>query len=310
MNWKKIEIVTTDEFTDLFSFILYDNGATGLEIIDPKDIDIIKNDKESWSVFDKEDFIDDGKIRIRAYFEESIAEDTISKIKQDVEENPNIKNNSYELIFDIVNEDDWANNWKQFYKPLNVGKKLLISPEWENPENKDGRQMIKINPGMAFGTGTHETTKLCLEAIENYLEKDMTVFDIGTGSGILSIASIKLGAANVVAVDIDNVAIKMANENFQLNEVSDKVNLIEGNLLDCVDGKADFIVSNIIAEIIYTMIGDLKMRLNNNGYFITSGIINEKKDMIENELKKNDFKILEIKTEGGWSLIVAKLKNV
>ncbi|NLM05760.1 MAG: 50S ribosomal protein L11 methyltransferase [Tissierellia bacterium] len=302
MKWKRIEVVSNKDFTDIISLIFYNNDASGLEIIDPSDIDIIKNDEESWAVFDRSEFPDSDEVRIRAYFEDSIADRIIENIKRDLRENRSI--GQYSVNVEEIDDEDFANNWKAFYKPISVGEKLLICPEWEKVEPSD-RIVIKIDPGMAFGTGDHETTKLSLQAMERYVKPNMTVFDIGTGSGILAVAAKRLGAKEVIATDIDSLAIKASSENAKLNNVEFEVR--EGNLLDVVEEKADLIVSNIIAEILVKMIPDMFTRLNKDGLFIASGVIDERMSMMKDAL--GNFEILEIIRENGWNAIISRVKD-
>lgn len=161
---------------------------------------------------------------------------------------------------------------------------------------------------MAFGTGTHETTSLCIEALEDYLEKGDIVFDIGCGSGILSIVSAKLGAEKVVAIDLDPLCVKISKDNIIKNKLEDKIEVAKGDLLEVLEGKADLIVSNIVAEVILTMTDDIKNYLKDDGIFIASGIILEKRDKVLESLQNNDFKIEKIKTQGEWVSIVS-IKN-
>lgn len=306
MEWKEIKITTLEKYEDIFSFILYQNGATGLDIHDPRDIEYIRKDPESWSVYDEKDFADEDQLIIKAYFEASEADSIFDKIKLDIQENELISKDSYHIEESIVRETDWSENWKQYYKPVKIGKKILVCPEWEKDDNEEDRSVIFIDPGMAFGTGTHETTKLCLEAIEDYVKLGDTIFDVGTGSGILSVAAVSLGAKKAIAVDIDELAIKMAHQNVLLNHMEDAVLIKKGNLLDAVEGEANIIVSNIIAEIICTMIGDLREHLLDGGIFITSGIIEEKVPMVLTALSEHSFIVVESRSENGWHLIVAR----
>lgn len=306
MEWKEIKITTLEKYEDIFSFILYQNGATGLDIHDPRDIDYIRQDPESWSVFDEKDFPKEDRMVIKAYFEVSEAELVVKKIKFDIENSPIILKNEYFLEESLVRETDWSENWKQYYKPVKIGKELLVCPEWEQDSNEENRKVVFIDPGMAFGTGTHETTKLCLEAMEDYVKDGDVIFDVGTGSGILSVAAISLGAKSAVAVDIDELAIKMANQNVSLNHMEDYILVKKGNLLDVVQGQANIIVSNIIAEIICTMVGDLREHLSDGGIFITSGIIEAKVPMVLEVLSQHSFTIIENRSQNGWHLIVAR----
>ena len=204
--------------------------------------------------------------------------------------------------------EDWAENWKKYFKPINIGNKLVIRPAWE-PETADkSRTELILEPGMAFGTGTHETTSMCIRELENYVDETKTVFDIGCGSGILAIAAAELGAKEVVAGDLDEVAVKVSKENCEINHVSDKVVVKHGSLFEVVDSKADVIVANIIADIIKILAKDVSKFLKEDGVFISSGIILAKIDEVCEALEENGFEIVKVERLGEWSAIVSKLK--
>lgn len=207
-----------------------------------------------------------------------------------------------------VMEEDWANNWKKYYHTFKINDKIVIKPEWETYEEKEGDILINIDPGMAFGTGTHETTKLCIQMMDKYMKDDYFVYDIGTGSGILAILASKLNAKKVVAVDLDKVSVSAANYNVNLNNITN-VEVLEGNLLDKMSEKGDLIVANIIAEIICNLIPDVTKALNEDGIFITSGIIESKADLIRNEASKNNMVIIDEVHENGWCAFVIKMNK-
>lgn len=198
--------------------------------------------------------------------------------------------------------EDWENNWKEFFKPMNVGEKLLIRPLWiDDYENPTGRKVLSIEPGLAFGTGGHDTTRLCLEMCEKYLKDGDSVLDTGCGSGILAIACLLLGAKNAVGVDIDELAVKTAIENGKVNGFSEpKYRILEGNLTDKVTGKFDLVVANIVADVIIMFsdfVGDF---MNDGAHFIVSGIIVPRADEVKAALKKNNFRIVEENRNGDW----------
>lgn len=292
---KRQELIELLERNDYFIYEEY-----GSQIIDELD-----QDEKKWDFVDADILNMDKTItKICLYFsleEEKEAENLKKLIEKDKLAN-----------VEIIKEDDqdWSNNWKKYYHPIEIGEKLAIKPFWEDYENKDDRKIVEIDPGMAFGTGSHETTYLCLESIEKYLKQGDNIFDIGCGSGILAIAAMKLGASSGVCVDIDENCIKASKNNAKINNVEDKLKIYQGNLLDVIDGNADIIVSNIIAEVISEMIPDLSKHLNKNGIIIFSGIIKEKLNLVTDKLKENNFEILEIKDKNGWNLIVGRIKNV
>lgn len=307
MNWAEVQIKTTPEYEEIITGILYDVGASGLAIEDPRDILEISQSQEEWAVVDPDLIkMESDDILIKAYFSE--AEDIdykIQEIKYRIKNNDILKDAEPDITVTMVNDEDFAENWKKYFKPLRIGNRIVIKPTWESYELKENDILIELDPGMAFGTGTHETTSLCIEALEKYVKEGDIVFDIGCGSGILSIVAAKLGASKVVAVDVDEMCIKVTNDNIKLNEVQDIVEVKKGNLLDVVKGKANIIVSNIIAEIIVEMIGDLKYHLENNGIFIASGVIEEKIPLVENKLIENGFKIIDTHLKNEWALIIA-----
>ncbi|HEY8362652.1 MAG TPA: 50S ribosomal protein L11 methyltransferase [Tissierellaceae bacterium] len=307
MNWAEVQIKTTPEYEEIITGILYDVGASGLAIEDPRDILEISQSQEGWAVVDPDLIkMESDDILIKAYFSE--AEDIdykIQEIKYRIKNNDILKDAEPDITVTMVNDEDFAENWKKYFKPLRIGNRIVIKPTWESYELKENDILIELDPGMAFGTGTHETTSLCIEALEKYVKEGDIVFDIGCGSGILSIVAAKLGASKVVAVDVDEMCIKVTNDNIKLNEVQDIVEVKKGNLLDVVKGKANIIVSNIIAEIIVEMIGDLKYHLENNGIFIASGVIEEKIPLVENKLIENGFKIIDTHLKNEWALIIA-----
>lgn len=218
-----------------------------------------------------------------------------------------------------VKEEDWANNWKQFFKPMNIGEKIRLIPSWEaesdeksadgEKADRDGRKKLVIDPGMAFGSGQHETTRLCLELIEKYLDEGTEMLDVGTGSGILGIAGLLLGAKSAVGVDIDPLSVKIAGENAALNGIVDKFGVICGNLADEVSGEFDIISANIVADIIITLLPDAEKLLKKDGTFIASGIIDTRRDEVVAAMEENGLVITDEHTERGWCAIAAKRSN-
>lgn len=213
----------------------------------------------------------------------------------------------FKLDMDTCMTEDWINNWKKYFKPIPVGNKLLIHPIWEDEIDPMGRTVIHLEPGLAFGTGTHETTRLCLETLEKYVNEGDEVLDVGCGSGILSIAALLLGAKRAVGIDIDELAVKTAIENAQMNKVEDRFEAICGDLTDKVSGKYKIVVANIVADIIVKLTKDIKLFLTDDATYIMSGIIDTRKDDVLNCLK-DDFDIIEIIEENGWVAIAAKAK--
>lgn len=204
--------------------------------------------------------------------------------------------------------NDWMTAWEKYYKPIKISENMMIVPTWEKQDVavNDETIIIELDPGLAFGTGSHPTTVLSLQALEKYIDDDETVIDVGSGSGILSIAALLLGAREVIAVDTDKQAIKSTKQNALLNGVEQSLTIQEGNLLQNVPSKAHIIVSNILAEVILSFAHDAYECLKDNGYFITSGIIERKKQLVVEALESASFKIIETNKLDGWVSIIAQ----
>lgn len=219
-------------------------------------------------------------------------------------------NIKYEIKIQDCRVEDWQNNWKQYFHPMPIGEKLLIRPVWEDNYDAGDRKVLNIEPGLAFGTGSHPTTKLCLETLEKYVTPDTTVLDIGCGSGILSIACLLLGAKSAFGVDIDSLAVKTALANAEENGFKPPVfNAVKGNLSDKVNGKFNLVVANIVADIIMefnTQVGDF---LSDGGVYITGGIIENREDEVLYSFAQNGFEIIERYENNGWLVFALKKAN-
>ncbi len=298
MKYIEMTINTSKDKKDLIEGILFDYGIYTTEEVSSHLVDELDQDEKDWDFIDYPLLNSDKEIfAIKIYPENT---DDAKKIKAELEEK-----SLGQASIEEKDDEDWANNWKKYYKPLEIGDSLAIVPEWE--EYESNRKIIKINPGMAFGTGTHESTYMCLELLEKYVNEGDEIFDIGCGSGILAIAALKLGAKRALAIDIDEKCIDASNENSKLNDVEDKMEIKKGNLLDVVKGRADLIVSNIIAEIIVDEIKNLKNHMDPGGIFITSGIIKERRQMVMDALMENGFEIIDEIEKNNWLAIVGKL---
>ena len=208
-----------------------------------------------------------------------------------------------------VRDEDWAEVWKKFYKPFKAGRSLVVKPTWEHYDPQPGDRIIEIDPGMAFGSGTHETTSMCLELLEDAMHGGESVIDVGTGSGILAIGAAMLGAKDVLAIDIDPVAVRVAKENIEHNHLSDRVRAVEGNLLASSDGVCDLCVANIIADVICMFAQPLVDHIVPGGLFICSGIIKEREQDVVNALTAADYTILETKRKGEWVAMLSRRKK-
>ena len=216
---------------------------------------------------------------------------------------------THEVVAQTVNEEDWANNWKKYFKPLPVGEKLLICPSWEQTDNPEGRAVLSIDPGMAFGTGGHDTTRLVLETLEQYVTEGCDFLDVGCGSGILSIAACLLGAGRAVGIDIDALAVKTAIENGELNGLtSPRYEIRLGDLAKDVSGRFPVIAANIVADAIIMLSPAIPALLAENGVYIVSGIIDTREQDVLTALDKCGFTVAERREHGGWLCMVCKRK--
>ena len=310
-TWIEVRVITKSEALEPISGIFYSLDCKGVAIEDPEDILGREQGPLTWDFADINVLEHKGKFAVvKAYFAE---EDNIKDILQYVNERlTELKEMGLDLgeakvEHEKMYEEDWANTWKQYYKPSKVGEKIVVKPIWEEYEAKDGDLVVDLDPGMAFGTGTHETTRMCIQALERYVKEESTVFDVGCGSGILAIAAAKLGAKLAVGVDLDPVAVESSIENVGYNNLNN-IEILHGNLVEVIDGKADIVVANILAEIICILTDDVKRVLKDAGVFITSGIIHDRVDMVCEKLEATGFEVIEKNRDGEWNCIVAKLK--
>lgn len=204
-------------------------------------------------------------------------------------------------------EEDWRNNWKKYFNPIPVGEKLLIRPSWRDDYDAGSRKVLSIDPGLAFGTGGHETTRLCLEMCEKYLKENDSVLDVGCGSGILGIATLLLGAKDAVGVDIDEVAVRTAKENAAINGVGDRFTAICGSFTDKVEGKYDIVLANIVADAIMFLSEGVKDFMKSDAVYVMSGIIDTRAEEVKMSVSRH-FDIIEEHLENGWACFAAKAK--
>ena len=213
-----------------------------------------------------------------------------------------------EILEHGVAEEDWTESWKKAFKPFRLGSHMVVKPSWEDYDAQPGDHIIEIDPGMAFGTGTHETTGMCVELVEKYVRPGDACIDIGTGTGILAIAAAHMGARHVLATDLDAVAVRVAAENVRHNGFGDKIDVRCGDLLEAVDAgtRADVIIANIIADVIIGLAAPVKPYLRKGGVFICSGIAVNRLDDVLDALKAAGYTPLDVETKGEWSAVAAK----
>ncbi len=310
VKWTELSIHTTNEAVEAISNILHEAGASGVVIEDSEDL--IKEREDFFGEIyhlNPDDFPADG-VRIKAYLAEtSFLLETVEEIKLAINNllNFNIDLGHNILTVQEVDEEDWATAWKKYYHPVKISNRFTIVPTWEQYERVNSDEIIiELDPGMAFGTGTHPTTVMCLQALEKNVQPNSTVIDVGTGSGVLAIGAAKLGASHVHALDLDEVAVKSAKENIKLNHVEDTIEVTHGNLLDNVGEPADIVIANILAEIIMTFTNDAFKLVKDNGLFITSGIIATKKEDVRQSLQSAGFEIEEVMMMEDWVTIISR----
>jgi len=313
MKWSEISIHTTNEAIEPISNILHEAGASGVVIEDPFELTKEREDQfgEIYQL-NPDDYPEEGVI-VKAYLPvNSFLGETVEAIKESIN---NLIIHDIDLGLNIVtisevNEEEWATAWKKYYNPVKISEKFTIVPTWEiyKPVSSD-ELIIELDPGMAFGTGTHPTTVMCIQALERTVIPGDRVIDVGTGSGVLSIAAAMLGAEDVRAYDLDEVAVTSAKLNIKLNKVNHKVTISQNNLLDGVEGNsADVIVANILAEVILRFTDDVARVIKPGGSFIASGIIQPKKDQVKEALLAAGFEISETILMEDWVAIIAKRK--
>ncbi|KMK76652.1 50S ribosomal protein L11 methyltransferase [Alkalihalobacillus pseudalcaliphilus] len=308
MKWIEFSIHTTQEAVEPVSNILHEAGASGVVIEDPADLVKEWGDRfgEIYQL-SPDDYPEEGVI-VKAYFPEtSFLSETIEEVTLSIKglSQYNIDLGLNKINLTEVKEEEWATAWKKYYKPVKISQKITIVPTWEEYTANEEEMIIELDPGMAFGTGTHPTTVLCIQALEKVIQGDERIVDVGTGSGVLSIAAAKLGASSILSTDLDEVAVESAQMNIELNKLSDKIEVKQNDLLKGIDGPYDIVVSNILAEIIVKFTQDAAAILKPGGAFITSGIIKRKKQEVKDSLIEAGLTIQEVVEMDDWVAIIA-----
>ena len=310
MDWIEIIVHTTTLGAEPVTDQLMAEGATGTMVEDRADIPDPDKPNGYWEIIDPkliesmpEDVLVHAWLEPDAGFPERMASlrQRLGALK---ERQSGL--GSLEIETKNVRDEDWSEVWKQFYKPFRAGKKLVVKPTWERYDAQPGDEVIEIDPGMAFGSGTHETTGMCLELLEDALRGGERVIDVGTGSGILAIGAALLGAREVLAIDIDPVAVKVARENIAVNGLSDRITAVEGNLLDRQDMLCEVCVANIIADVICGFAEPLTHHIVPGGLFICSGIIKEREQDVLDALKAANYEVLQIRRKGEWVAMLSR----
>lgn len=316
MKWIRFTLDTHTEAVDLLSYKLDEIGVEGIEIEDK--LPLSEADKEKMFVDilpDPED--NDGTAKVHFYMEpEGCDPEKVMLEVQNIfqELKPFCQIGKGTISLSETEDKDWINNWKTFFKPFRAADNIVIKPTWETYEKEqDSDILIEIDPGIAFGTGSHETTKLCIQALSRYTKAGDSILDVGCGSGILSIAALKLGATHATAIDIDEVAVKVAAENMAVNHIpASQYTLYSGDLITNTFLKVkagtghDIIVANILADVIVPLTGVVRPHLKKGGLYITSGIINTKEEEVRNALEENGFEIIGVEHMKEWCCFIAR----
>lgn len=318
MKWVKLTLKTVTDAVELISDMLIELGIEGIEIKD--NVPITEREKKELFIDILPELDTNNKEAFISFYldEQDNTEEVIHSVKEGLKElSQFVDTGSGDIEISVTEDTDWINNWKAYFKPFRLEDNIVIKPTWEElTDKKEGDIVIELDPGTAFGTGAHETTKLCILALKKYLTPDMEVLDVGSGSGILSIIASKLGAKKVLGTDIDPHAVEASRENVEVNKISeDKVTFYSGDIIsdDVLKEtvgfqKYDIVVANILADIIIPLSGKIGMHLKPGGLFISSGIINTKKEQVLSAVISNGFEVLAVEEMGDWVSVIAKNK--
>ena len=310
MEWLELIVHTTTEGTDPVSDILMEAGASGTMIEDRADIPDPNKPHGIWEIIDPkllENMPED--VLVHAWFEENPAlPSLVEGLRNRLSEMGRTTQNAGSLQLELrsVNDRSWTDVWKKYFKPFYAGEHLVVKPTWEPFDPAPGDKIIEIDPGMAFGSGTHETTAMCLSLLAEVISGGEEVIDVGTGSGILAIGAALLGAGRVLATDIDPDAVRVAAENVRNNHVDHIVSVTQGNLLDHVSAVCDICVANIISDVIISFAAPLMPHIRPGGLFICSGIVSVRADEVAKALTDAGYEILRKETKGEWTAFVSR----
>ncbi len=316
MNYYEVKIYTTSEGIEPLSATLIMLGQDTFVTEDKSVLDefLEKKNTFDWDYVDEDVLgIGDRESNITLYMD--VTEDSMHAIDQIRSSVADLKKNDTESRYGrlevesrLVSDEDWKDLWKQYFKPSKITEHIVVKPSWETYEPGEDEAVIELDPGMAFGTGTHPTTKMCIRFLEHYIESgEDTVLDLGCGSGILSIAAALCGSDHVRGVDIDADAVGASGENVQKNGLGDKIEILQGDVTEGLGFQADIIVANLIADLIIRLSDDITRHLTGKKIFISSGILSEKKEAVTEALEKSGFRVLGLSEEEGWCAVAAQL---
>lgn len=314
MEWLKITLLTTTMGSELASQTLIDAGSAGTVIEDKNDVFVNQRPEGQWDMIDEDIARRMGDdVKVTGFFPmDERANDFIARVREKVGELPSLAPGvdlgKLTVNLSAIDDEDWAENWKTRYKPFRLGKRIVVRPGWEEYAPAPDDLVITIDPGMAFGTGTHETTAMCAALVEEYVKPGMSVMDVGTGTGILAIAARLMGAGSVIACDIDPMAVRVAAENARINGFEGDIRVIEGDLLDAGVGAFDVIIANIIADVVMDIAPDARARLKDGGAYICSGIARAREGEVISALRAAGFDDLDIRRDGEWAAVACCVK--
>lgn len=309
MDYVEITVSTSSLGADAVSNEMLRLGAAGTQILDRADLPDPEKPVHNWELMDQS-VIDNmpEDVQVKAWYQEDETPVILEKLRSflpTLRESCRFDLGTLDVSVQSVQDTDWNENWKKYYKPFRAGKHLVIKPSWENWDAQEGDLIIEMDPGMAFGTGTHETTALCVELIEDYY-KGGSLLDVGTGSGILALCAAKLGAENITAVDIDPDAVRVARENAERNGVSDKIDVREGDLIQGLDQHFDFAAANILAPIVKILLKPMYKHTTPGGMFICSGILKEQEEDVCAAITEAGYTLLEVRRRNDWVAMAAR----
>lgn len=305
MKWKEINVLTEGQCVEAVAGIFHRMGSGGVVIEDPQAARKYVNKEPFVSTSVSPDFLEHEFVLVKAYFNED--EEVIDQLNSCLEKVRNNFNTDCRVFIDEVKDEDWEESWKKYYHTFKVGSRLVIKPSWEEYQPVDDEVVIELDPGMAFGTGIHASTRFCLKFIDKYIKGGEKVVDAGCGSGILSIAAAKLGADSVFAMDIDGLAVRISRENIALNGLTDKIEAEEGDILEeLCQKKPDIIIANITAEVVNCLIPQAAKVLPSGGYFWGSGIVDSRWPGVQKKLEEYGFVIDEVLTDVDWIGVAAR----
>ncbi len=307
---RKIIFTLKRELTELLEEVLFRYEIGGIEVVDGKDVNDYLEDHPAWEITDLERQPEETVDLVVYLSEESVREGEMQSLLDAVESFSCAQASSVEIdVGPVVREEDWAESWKKQHRSRRIGESFRVAPPWERDRVQEGERLIVIDPGMAFGTGDHETSAMCLEQMEKTDMQGSTVVDIGCGSGILSIAAVQLGAGRVVAVDIDPVAAEATKSNSVENGMANRIEVRVGDLFEEIDFFSDVILANLLAEILVKLIDESPKYLRPGGRLIASGILSEKAESVLDALTRQGYETEEVVTRGEWVCIRARYER-